>query len=200
MFEKEKVFLLKKTIFSEADLILHGLNSKGSKISVLAKCARKSRKRFGGGILQPTHLLEWVYSKRKSQELGVLKEASLKTSFQGLRKDFKRLELGLYFVKLMDCVSLQGMSSHSSMFHLLGHGLKQAEMTSDLSKLKIHFEMKFLFEQGVLSCYEYRRFLSKPLYEHLKLKNLEDKKHHISQEVSIYLNKRFDKFFLEWED
>ena len=194
MVYKEKVFILKTFNFSEAHLIVCGLNAKGEKRSVVAYGARKSKKRFQGGILESTHFIEWLYTQKPSSEMGSLKEANLKESFSGLRKDYGRLSLGLYFLHLIDSVSLQGMSTAGEMFHLLGNSLRQAETTSYLSKLKFHFELKFLFEQGVLSTQKYKDSLLKPISEHEDIDVSEFQQREISQLLSQYLEKKFDLF------
>ena len=200
MVIKEKVFILKKVNFSESDLILHGLNQTGAKVSVIARGAKKSIKRFGGGVLEPTHFVDWIYSKKENQELGVLKEAHLKCGFEKLRTDFKRLELAFYFLHLTSYVSFQGMPTSSSMFDLLGSALKQTEKTSNLLRLKTHFEIKFLFEQGVLSASEYAYFLRSSLEKHSEISLLDQKRRFISQAVFTYLDRKFDLHFVSLEN
>ena len=79
MVKKSGTFiLLKKVRFAESDLILTGISSEGEKKSFLARSALKSRKRFGGGVLEPTHFVEIGYSEKPGENrLGTLDEASL---------------------------------------------------------------------------------------------------------------------------
>lgn len=79
-------FILKKSKFSESDLILQALSEEGEKVGFFVKGALRSKKRFGGGV-EPTHLIEVVYQKaRQEGGLNLLKEARLIEAFEGLRK------------------------------------------------------------------------------------------------------------------
>ena len=60
---KERAIVLRRLKHGEADLIVHCLNEQGTKVSLFAKSAIKSRKRFGGGVLEPTHLIYICYKK-----------------------------------------------------------------------------------------------------------------------------------------
>ena len=151
---KEKVFILKKIQYGEADLILKALTPSGARISLFARSALKSRKRFGGGILEPTHFLNVLYddkAARSEHALNTLKEAELVNGFEGLRADYSRLELALRFVQLVHDLSREGETNSSEVFNLLGNALRAAETTTAPERLLIHFETKLLFHHGVLA-------------------------------------------------
>ena len=46
MFLKDRIIVLKNQPFSESDLIVRGLNSRGCQVSFIAKGALKSKKTF----------------------------------------------------------------------------------------------------------------------------------------------------------
>ena len=58
----ERLFILKVVKYGEADLLVFGLNSMGAKVPLFAKAALKSKKRFGGGVLESTHYIEATYN------------------------------------------------------------------------------------------------------------------------------------------
>lgn len=152
---KDKVFILRKTRYGDADLILNCLTSGGSRISLFARSALKSKKRFGGGVLEPTHYVQVVCEDKSGSSsaespLHTLKEASLLADFPGLRTDYARIEAALYFVRLICDVVREGDIESSDLFNLLGNSLRAAEASSRLDRLKIHFEVKLLSNQGVL--------------------------------------------------
>ncbi len=154
---KEKVFILKATRYGDADLILHALTPKGSRISLFARSALKSKKRFGGGVLEPTHYVSVLYddkSARAESPLHTLKEASLIESFPGLRTDYNRIEAALHFLQLVNDASYEGDVHADEVFNLLGNALKAAETTQDLSHLRIHFETKLLGHHGILPIHD----------------------------------------------
>jgi len=150
---KEKILVLRLFKHGEADLIVHGLNALGARINFFAKGGAKSKKRFPGGILEPTHYLEVTYRQGASQDgdpLHALLEAQLLREFPGLRTDYNRMETGLHLLKLVHKLSQQGVVDSPDLFNLLGNALAAVETSADLPKLKVHFELKLLASQGIL--------------------------------------------------
>lgn len=150
--KKDKIIILKVTKYSDNHLIVTGLNPMGSKISLMAPAALKSRKRFGGGVLEPTHFIEIHYELPKSDgdRLPILKEAHIIEAFDGLRDDFDKLTLAFYFLKIIDYTIQEEVPDSDKVFALVGHALKGLSKAKDLNSFKIHFEIKYLFTQGVL--------------------------------------------------
>jgi DNA repair protein RecO (recombination protein O) len=155
MLVKEKVFVLRKTKYGDADLILNCLTSTGARIGLYARSALKSKKRFGGGVLEPTHYIQVFYDDKSSSSssespLHTLKEAQLISDFPGIRTDYSRIELALYLVRAISEVVREGDLDSGELFNLLGNTLKAVETSARLSLLRLHFEVKLLANQGVL--------------------------------------------------
>lgn len=165
---QEKIIVLRTIRHGESDLIIHGLAPNGAKIGFFARSALKSKKRFGGGVLEPTHYIQVQYKASRSEEgLHILEEAQLLQSFSALRKNYDRLETALYLLSLVDRVSKEGDLHSEGLFNLLGHALIACETTKNLSLLRLHFQIKFLAHQGVLSAVENSTaFLRAKLQEH----------------------------------
>lgn len=168
---KDKVFILRKTKYGDTDLILSALSPTGARLSLIARGAVKSKKRFGGGVLEPTHYVHILYEdksgSRAEHPLHTLKEATLIESFDGLRTDYSRIEAGLHFVQMISDIVREGEIDGSALFNLLGNTLRAAEKTSRLDKLRIHFEVKLLSNQGVLPHEEEEQLLLRaPISEH----------------------------------
>jgi DNA repair protein RecO (recombination protein O) len=152
---KDRIIVLKVQKYSDAHLIVTGMNPLGAKFSAMAPAALKSRKRFGGGVLEPTHFIEIQYEKAKSEgQLPILKEAVLIDGFEGLRAHFDKLNLGFYFLKLVEAIAQEEPMDSQSLYSLLGHSLKALELATDLPSFRKHFEMKFLYTQGLLEITE----------------------------------------------
>lgn len=154
---KDRVFILKKSRYGDADLIIHALNPKGERLHLFARSALKSKKRFGGGVLEPTHYVNVLYEDKSGgsdQRLHTLKEASIIEDFDGLRTDYNRLETALYLIQLVHDVSREGDVHADEVFNLLGNALRAAEKTSSPFKLRTHFEAKLLAHHGVLDVME----------------------------------------------
>ena len=162
----ERLFILKVVKYGEADLLVFGLNSMGAKVPLFAKAALKSKKRFGGGVLESTHYIEATYNNTSrsfrgkslsKQNLSMqnhtfyfLKEASLQNDFHKIRKDYNRLQLGLYMIHLVYHFCHEGLCDNAQVFHLLGNSLRSLETSQNLSNLQVIFELRLLKIQGFL--------------------------------------------------
>jgi len=172
---KDKVFILRKTRYGDADLILNCLNPNGARVSFIARSAVKSKKRFGGGVLEPTHYIHVLYDDKSGsspleQPLHTLKEASIIDDFPNLRTSYERIEMALHFVRLVSEVVREGEVDAADLFNLLGNALKAAEVSQNLEILRVHFEAKILGNQGVLPIEsDEEMFLKTPISEHQKI-------------------------------
>ena len=150
----EKFIILKKTKYGESDLIVHALSSIGTKKSFLAKGALKSKKRFGGGVLEPTHYVQLTYKESKSESgLNYLNEAHMIEDFKNIRTDFDRIEFALNIMNCVYHVSQEGDFDSHFLFNLVGHALRflNTSTPEQLRTFKLHFYLKFLYQQGVIS-------------------------------------------------
>lgn len=190
MTRKERIIVLKTFKHSEADLIVHGLNPLGARMGFFARGGLKSRKRFAGGILEPTHYIEVTYKIGRSGEddpLHSLLEAQLIREFSKLRSDYQRLETALYLLRLVHKLSQQGVVDSPDLFNLLGNALASAESSGDLEKLKTHFEMKLLASQGVLPSEGFESWLSRGLSQHEQILSQGDHRRWVEEQVRSHL-------------
>lgn len=145
-----KCIVLRKTRFGEADLILNVLNQQGSKMSFIARSALRSKKRFGGGVLEPTHYIKASYLDSKKEGLKTLSEATLLEEFAGIKRDYDRLNMAFHWLSLTEQLSQEEDLDAENVFHLLGNALKKLENHDNLISLKFQFELKLLNYLGVL--------------------------------------------------
>lgn len=149
---KDRFIILRKMKYGEADLILHALSPRGEKLSFIARGALRSKKRFGGGVLEPSHFVTFTYKAATDEgQLNVLQEATLVNDFAGIRHDYDKLEFALHVLECVSKVSQEGDQNSEFLFNLLGHTLKAAETSTDILVLKMHFYLKFLLQQGVVN-------------------------------------------------
>lgn len=150
--KQDRFIILKKIKYGESDLILHALSSTGSKFSFMARGALKSKKRFGGGILEPSHFVTLSYKDKVDDgKLRILNEAVLIDDFKAIRADYDKLSFALFAVNCAGCVSQEGDLNSDFLFNLLGHTLRAIGLSSNVPALKLHFCLKFLYQQGVIS-------------------------------------------------
>ncbi len=151
---KARVIILKSIKHGESDLLLQTLDSNGNRLHFLAKGALKSKKRFGGGMLEPTHYLDVLYKETKSASEGeplyILLEAKMIRDFHGLRADYDRLSMALSFLTLVNRLTRSGSVGAKEVFDLLGHALSACEKCDSPQELKLQFQAKLLYSQGVL--------------------------------------------------
>ncbi len=150
-FLEDRVFVLRTFKHSESDLIVHALNTKGAKLQLFARSAVKSKKRFGGGALEPTQYLKIQYRPAKSDEgLSDLMDAVIIKSFSGLREDYDRIEVALEIVSLIEKVSFVSLEGSEDLFNLLGNALDSLQNSISPRRLLVQFRIKLLHQQGVL--------------------------------------------------
>ncbi len=181
------LLILRRRVFAEGHLLLWALDAKGTAVTLKAMGAKKSRKRFGAGALEPTHCVAAVWSlpqkKPHSEAWPFLREARVVRDFSALRSCYDRLSLGLYFVNTVYKVfGVHGGCGGVELYRLLGNALHEAQTSSNLELLRLQFELKFLFQNGVLSISSaVRPYLEQPLRMHAGLKfsgQLLDQKNH----------------------
>lgn len=167
METKLRGIVLKKIVFKDSDLIIKAILSTGDKSSFFAKNALKSKKRFGGGLLDPLNHLEFQISpKKNNSELLFLNEAQMVYDFPQLRLDYDRIKLALYFLKVLNKIEISKLDDSTRVFDLLLHSLRSLEKAKNFNALKVQFELKFLHLQGVLETNDsLNLFIKKSLYE-----------------------------------
>jgi len=99
-----EAIVLRVVDYGESDLIAHLLMPEVGRLTVIAKYARKSQRRFPGSLDLFNHLRVWV-SRRRPQGLGFLEQAVLVAPFLPLRADSARYALASYLVEWMDRVA-----------------------------------------------------------------------------------------------
>ncbi len=148
---KDRFIILRKMKYGEADLILHALSVNGEKLSFIARGALRSKKRFGGGVLEPSHFVTLTYKPGGGEgKLNVLQEATLVNDFAGIRADYDKLEFALHVLECVSKVSQEGDQHSDFLFNLLGHTLRATETAKDILILKMHFYLRFMLQQGVI--------------------------------------------------
>lgn len=194
MMQIERIVVLRTYKYGESDIVVHGLNSLGARLNFLAKGGRKSRKRFAGGVLEPTHYIEATYQVRSASgggdadPLHILLEATLLREFAKLRTDYMRLETALYFLRLVHKLGQQGVIDAPDLFNLLGNALQAAEQSTNLDNLKLQFEVKLLSIQGVLPAHEsFLPWLKASLSMHGDLKIEGPQRQQLIHETHVHL-------------
>lgn len=118
LFETTAI-VLRAVPYEERHRVVTALTENHGKISALARNSIQSR-RFGG-CLEPFAASTWRLSERNGGDLFNVQDATIRKSFEGLRKDFEILALASVFNELMlrlapereNCLDLFKLHSNS---------------------------------------------------------------------------------------
>ncbi|MEW6671491.1 MAG: DNA repair protein RecO [Thermodesulfobacteriota bacterium] len=135
--------MLRRTDFGDYDLILTFLSLSRGKISVIAKSAKKSTKRFAG-VLELFSAVEIVCREPRSRGLPVLEEATLRQPFAAIRADIYKTAYASYWAELV-----QGWTEESEkqvpLYRLLEYALGQLDRGKvSEAALSILFQIRFM--------------------------------------------------------
>ena len=104
---KTEALILRSVDFSESDRILHLLVPDVGRVTVIARSARRSVKRFGGTLDLFNHLRVQI-ERRRPSGMSRLDQAQLIHSFSPLRTDSARFAMGCYMLELLDRLAPEG--------------------------------------------------------------------------------------------
>jgi DNA repair protein RecO (recombination protein O) len=154
--------LLRRTDFGDYDLIVTLFSLKRGKISLIAKSAKKSSKRFSG-ILELFSALEVVGSIGRGKGLPVLQEAALKFPFNKIRSDIKKTAYASYWAELIHDW-MQENERLPTLYYLFQHVLSELDGGGTPEEaLSIFFQIRFLAISGhfpnLRHCYRCRTSL-----------------------------------------
>jgi DNA repair protein RecO (recombination protein O) len=139
--------LLHKLDYGDFDLILTFFSLKRGKISLIAKSAKKSTKRFAG-ILELFSLVEVVGSMSRGRGLPVLQEAVLQSPFSAIRDDINKTAYASYWCELIN-KWLEENRKQVQLYLLLQHVLSRLDSGgSAAAELSILFQMRLLSLSG----------------------------------------------------
>ena len=140
--------LIRRLEYGDYDLILTFLTLTKGKITVIAKSAKRSTKRFGG-LLELFYLLDIVINPGKGKGMPVLSEASLRLPMEHIGTDIKKTAYASYWAELVNGWVEAGQSQKDLydvlVFALMG--LNAGNISADV--LSILFQMRFLALSGL---------------------------------------------------
>ncbi len=139
--------MLRRIEFGDYDFIITFFTLNQGKVSVIAKSAKKSTKRFSG-ILELFSVLDIVYGSARGKGLPVLKEAVLKQPFAKIRADIKKTAYASYWAELINAW-MEKSEKQSMLYYLFMYVLGELDLgnTPD-TVLSILFQMRFMAISG----------------------------------------------------
>lgn len=140
--------ILRRLEFGDFDLIISLFTLHKGKISVIAKSAKKSVKRFSG-ILEPFSVLEVVCSTGRQNAMPVIQEASLKQPFANIGSDIYKIAYASYWAETVHEFMEEG-AAQASVYELLVYAL--SELDSGITPpeyLSLLFQLRFMSAAGL---------------------------------------------------
>ncbi len=140
--------LLKRIPHGDYDLIVTFLALTQGKLTIIAKYAQKSRKRFSG-VLELFSKLNLVCTKTRGRGMPVLQEASLEGPFSGIRGNIKKTAYASYWAELLNLWLEEG-KPQPRIYELLAYclqALDAGQMPEESAS--IIFQMRFLTLSGL---------------------------------------------------
>ena len=141
--------LLKKIEYGDHDFIISFLTESKGKISVIAKNAKKSIKRFSGALdLFSVNHIHCTFPKKKKDGLIILSQADLENGFVKIRYDVLKTAYASFWVELIH-FWLEEDKVQSDLYDLLFFSL-DALTTGGISKevISLLFQIRFMKISG----------------------------------------------------
>ena len=131
--------VLSKTPLRESDLIIRVLTERYGKLSLLARGAKNSKRRFSGALdLFDSALFEFGPLKR-SQDLFLLHSASQTASWTKITKEMKRFCFAALALELCDCVSVEGDRDQAQLYNSLLQALDRLNVAQSRTECLFSF-------------------------------------------------------------
>ncbi|MBF0099985.1 MAG: DNA repair protein RecO [Desulfobacterales bacterium] len=149
-FFSTPAILIRRIDYGDADVILTFLSQYYGKVTVIAKHAKKSMKRFLG-ILELFCVIDMVCTRSKRKEaMPVLKEAELYQHFSNIREDIFKIAYASYWSELIRLWIEEGICQpiiYDLLYHVL---LKSHQNTQPVTILNMIFQMRFMQQTGFM--------------------------------------------------
>ncbi len=140
--------VLRRINYGDHDLIINLFTLDRGKVSVIAKAAKKSVKRFGG-ILELFSALEVVINPGRGKGLPVLQEASLVDPFSTIRSDVVKTAYASYWAELVN-TWMEEYERQDLIFNLLRYVLSELDGgVRGTRALSILFQIRFMMLSGL---------------------------------------------------
>ncbi len=146
---KGNAFILRAIQAQDADLVLRLLTRSGEKLSVFAKAALKSKKRFGGALQPFLNISFRAVQKNSHNDLIILEEAQVRHEFGQLTKSLDRLWAASRITELIDKSAHSGLDN-PQLYDLFGAALRALDSGLSHEGVERQFEIKLLSLLGWL--------------------------------------------------
>jgi DNA repair protein RecO (recombination protein O) len=146
MIEKSSGLILRTRPLTETSLIVHWLTPELGRLATVAKGARRHKSPFQGK-LDIFYEGDFSFMRSRRSELHTLREVSLHSTREAIRKDILRLQQAAYATTLVEDVT-ETETPLPEIFELVRTFLDYLCETEPAPSLILAFELKMLRETG----------------------------------------------------
>lgn len=141
--------VLRKIEYGDHDFIISFLSQSRGKISVIAKNAKQSVKRFSGALdLFSLHSIQCVFPKKKKDALTILSRADLENGFANIRCDIFKTTYASFWSELIHFWLEEGKMV-DDVYELLKFSLEALDTgTMEKEVLNLLFGIRFISMSG----------------------------------------------------
>jgi len=145
--ESTAAILLRRTKYSDTSLIVTWLTREHGKLKTMAKGALRPKSAFAG-VLDLFFETEMAFVRSARSEIHTLREVALRDPFEGLRKDYARVELAAYFVELLE-LTVELEHPVPELYDLLHRALGYLQGAAPDRRALLHFESELARLLGI---------------------------------------------------
>ncbi len=139
--------MLRRVNYGDYDLICTFFSLHKGKIALIAKSAKKSKKRFSG-VLEPYCVLDIVYKCGRERGLPVLQEAAVSKPFSKIRTSITKTAYAAFMAELIH-EHMEKKAARASVFNLYQYVLEALDReTLTEEAASILFQMRFMALSG----------------------------------------------------
>lgn len=165
-YVEDVAILLRRVDYGDADVIVDLLTQQHGRISVFARNARKSARRFAGG-LEPFTRMRVRFRAGREGSLGSLQEAENLEFFQGIVEDPLRLAAAAWLTSLIEGITQPQLGGDPFFSYVVTifRWLHQVSSPQALACGVLRAELVLLQDAGVLASMTVCQSSGKPLSE-----------------------------------
>jgi DNA repair protein RecO (recombination protein O) len=141
-----QAFILKKTVYKEADYIISFYTSDFGKISCIARSAKKSTKRFGGRLELFLNLR--IKFKAGIKHIKYLQDCSIIDSYADITQDLNKFKWASFVLEYIDNLS-ETEQVNLELYELLKKSLEHIARKKDIINMIPRFQYKALRSVGL---------------------------------------------------
>lgn len=139
--------LLRKRNLTETSLLVTWFTENHGRLKTVAKGARRPKSPFAGR-LDLFYECEIQFARSRRSDLHTLGELVLRTTYEGLRLDARRVALAAYFVELLELVT-EAEHPVPELFELFQRALAHLNKTPASMRALLHFEAELARLLGI---------------------------------------------------